>query len=75
MTSVTVKNIEAGPAKVKFHYSICTFLFTDPVFFHLILYDQWKWGWKSKLDHTDTTQIDLCLDMDTNILNIKGVSV
>ena len=36
MTSVTVKNIEAGPAKLKFHYSICTFLFTDPVFFHLI---------------------------------------
>ena len=41
------------------------------------LYDQWKWkwGWKLKIDHKDTTLIDLGLDMGTNILNIKCVSV
>ena len=31
--------------------------------------------WKCKIDHMDTTQIDLALDMGTNIVNIKSVSV
>ena len=30
---------------------------------------------EKKIDHINTTQIYLGLDMDTNILNIKGVSV
>ena len=29
---------------------------------------QWKWSWKWKIDHTDTTQIDVGLDMDTNVI-------
>ena len=29
----------------------------------------------NKINHTDTTSIDLGLDMDTNIVNIKSVSV
>ena len=36
-------------------------------------YDQWKWKWK--IDHIDTTLIDLGLNMDSSILNIKGVSI
>ena len=28
-----------------------------------------------KIDQVDTTQIDLGIDMDTNILNIKYVSI
>ena len=41
------------------------------------LYDwwEWKWGWKLKVDHKDTTFIDLGLEMGTNILNMKCVSV
>ena len=29
------------------------------------------WGWKWKIDHINTTLIDLGLDMDTDKLNIK----
>ena len=41
------------------------------------LYDWWKWKWgrKLKIDHKDTTLIDLGLDLSTDILNIKCVSV
>ena len=41
------------------------------------LYDSWQWklGKKWKIDHTNTTQTDLGLDMDTGILNIKCASV
>ena len=40
------------------------------------LYDWWReWRWKLKIDHKDTTLKDLALDMGTNILNIKCVSV
>ena len=44
-----------------------------------------KWGYiingkenqteKKKIDHIDTTQIDLGLNIDTNILNVKCISV
>ena len=43
----------------------------------ITLYDkwQWKWSWKGKIDHMDVTQIDLGLDINTNIPNIKCVSI
>ena len=43
----------------------------------ITLYDkwQWKWSWKGKIDHMDATQIDLGLDINTNIPNIKCVSI
>ena len=28
-----------------------------------------KWRWKWKIDHMDTTKVDLGLDMDINIVN------
>ena len=34
-----------------------------------------KKGWKRKIDDIDTTWTDLELDMDTNLLNIKYISV
>ena len=34
-----------------------------------------KWRWKWEIDHIDTTQVDLGLDIGTNILNITCVSV
>ena len=34
-----------------------------------------KWKWKWKIDHIDTTWIDLCLDIDTIILNVKSISL
>ena len=34
-----------------------------------------KWRWKWKIDHIDPTYIDLGLDKDTDILNIKYISV
>ena len=43
----------------------------------ITLYDkwQWKWSWKGKIDHMDVAQIDLGLDINTNIPNIKCVSI
>ena len=43
----------------------------------ITLYDksQWKWNWKGKIDHMDAAQIDLGLDINTNIPNIKCVSI
>ena len=32
-------------------------------------------GNKKKIDHKDMIQIDLGIDMDTNVLNIKCISV
>ena len=40
------------------------------------LHDWWKWKWgKLKIDHKDTTLIDLEPGIGTNMLNIKCVSV
>ena len=34
-----------------------------------------KSGWKWKVDHIDKIKIDLDIDMDTNILNVKCVTI